>query len=176
MSSLASLPEEIIKRKIVSLPPHTPSEFFLSGAIPNCLTRWEHVRIAILSPLVLIAGEFKGAIRRLGMTLGYRPSLGVHQPRYYTAIRFIVGRWRPTCAPVNQPGARTWPSCRVTGIGRRRKRLRLRKSPVIRWSWAKKERPHQFVKALYFNQRIGSVFPSTSLIVEKRQPGETILS
>ena len=65
MSSLALLPEEIIKRKIVSLPPHTPSEFFLSGAIPNCLTRWEHVRIAILSAQVLIAGEFKGAIRRL---------------------------------------------------------------------------------------------------------------
>ena len=67
MSSLALLPEEIIKRKIVSLPPHTPSEFFLSGAIPNCLTRWEHVRIAILSAQVLIAGEFKGAIRRLGV-------------------------------------------------------------------------------------------------------------
>ena len=76
MSSLTLLPEEIIKRKIVSLPPHTPSEFFLSGAILDCLSRWQHVRLAILSAHVLIAGEFKGAIRLLGVTQQSGPPSG----------------------------------------------------------------------------------------------------
>ena len=83
-------PEEHVKYIKIYLLRYTVSGFFLSGAIPNCLSRWQHVRIAMFSAHVLITSEFKGPIRLLWLSPLQRAAIGAQQPQLCNAGKILM--------------------------------------------------------------------------------------